>query len=225
MMSSTLNNTADLTVLEGVTPYDTALALQQAAVAKRRAREIPDTLMVLEHTPVITVGRNADDAGIVASLDVLEGQGIQVRHTDRGGQVTYHGPGQIIGYPIIDLRARGLGVRAYVSRLEETMIIAAQTLHVTAGRQQGIVGVFCDQGKLGAVGVRIANGISYHGFAFNVAPHLAHYQHIIPCGMADIPVTSIAEVTGMSPSIRASRQAVIDAFEVVFGVHLLTSTR
>ncbi len=206
-----------LVVLEGLTSYDEAHALQLKSVERRKRGEIPDTLYLLEHPPVITLGRNADPAGIIASSDELEKRGIQTRRIERGGQATYHGPGQIVGYPIIDLDARKMGVRRYVADLEETMIRAVTQFGIRASRRDGMIGVFCERGKLGAVGVRVTEGVAFHGFAVNVNPKLSHYQLIVPCGMTDVPVTSIAASTGVKPSMDQVRNALAETFLEVFG--------
>jgi lipoate-protein ligase B len=209
-----------LIVLEGLTDYEEALGLQRDIVARRRENEAPDTLILLEHPPVITLGRHADPAGVVAAQDELSSRGIGVHRIERGGQVTYHGPGQVVGYPIMDLRRRGMGVGDYVHGLEDVMVRAAAALGVEARRQDGVVGVFTDLGKIGAIGVRVARGISFHGFAFNVEPDLTHYRFIVPCGMAEVPVTSILGILGTSPGLPAARDALSEAFEEVFAVRL-----
>jgi lipoyl(octanoyl) transferase len=214
-----------LRILPGLTPYDAAHRLQLETVARRRAGEIGDVLFLLEHPPVITLGRNADAGGVVASGELLAAMGIEVRRIERGGQATYHGPGQIVGYPVIDLHERRLGIAAYVSRLEEAMILAAAALGVEAARRPGITGVFAADGggKIGAIGVRVTRGVTYHGFAFNVAPDLSHYRLIIPCGMTDTPVTSVADIHGAAPGMDVALQAVADGFAAAFGVGLVAA--
>jgi lipoyl(octanoyl) transferase len=209
-----------LTVLEGLTDYTEALALQKDLVARRRAGEVGDTLILLEHPPVITLGRHADPAGVVAAGEELAARGIEVHRIERGGQATYHGPGQVVGYPIMDLRSRGTGVGDYVHGLEDVMVRAAGALGVEARRRDGVVGAFADRGKIGAIGVRVARGISFHGFAFNVETDLRHYRLIVPCGMAEVPVTSIAAILGASPGLAAAREGLAAAFEEVFSVRL-----
>ncbi len=205
-----------LVVLEGLTSYDEAHALQLQTVERRKRGVIPDTLYLLEHSPVITLGRNADPSGIIASPGELEKRGIQSRRIERGGQATYHGPGQIVGYPIIDIGARQIGVKSYVADLEETMIRAAARFGVRAYRRDGMIGVFCERGKLGAVGVRVTEGVTFHGFALNVDPDLSLYQLIVPCGMTDVSVTSIAAATGVKPSTTNVRSTLAEMFLEVF---------
>jgi len=211
-----------LRILPGLTPYDLAHRLQLEAVERRKAKAAGDVLILLEHPPVITLGRNADAGGVVASGELLASMGIEVRRVERGGQATYHGPGQIVGYPVIDLHERRLGVAAYVARLEETMILAAADLGVEAVRRPGITGVFVPgAGKIGAVGVRVTRGVTYHGFAFNVDPELSHYRLIVPCGMTDTPVTSVAALRGGPVDMGIAIDAVARSFEAAFGVGLV----
>jgi lipoyl(octanoyl) transferase len=210
----------ELRVLPGITPYEEALALQTRLVERRRKGEIGDVLLLLEHPPVLTLGRHADEKGILASRELLGRRGIGVHRVERGGQATYHGPGQIVGYPILHLAERRMGVGRYVRALEEVMIRAAEALGVPTVRREGIVGVFAESGKVGAIGVRVSRGVSYHGFAFNVDPDLEHYRFIVPCGMAEIPPASIASIRGAAPDPEAARREVVRAFEAVFAVEV-----
>ena len=208
-------------VLDGHVPYEEARALQLDAVASVKAGAVEDTLFLLEHAPVVTLGRNASAAGVVATDEELARRGVEVHRAERGGQATYHGPGQIVGYPIVDLHRLGLGVARYVGGLEETMIRAARAFGVEAGRRDGIVGVFAERGqggKIGAVGVRVSRGVAFHGFAFNVAPDLAHYRLIVPCGMVGGQVASLASLLGAAPPLADVRDALVAAFADVFGV-------
>lgn len=207
--------------LGGLVPYEAARALQLETVGAVRVGRAPDTLILLEHSPVVTLGRNAAPDGIVASPGELARAGIAVHRSERGGQATYHGPGQIVGYPIFDLHRLGLGVARYVRGLEETMIRAAAAFGVEAGRREGVVGVFADRGaggKIGAIGVRVSAGVAYHGFAFNVAPDLAHYRLIVPCGMVGGRVDSLESLLGAAPPLPAAREALVAAFAGTFGL-------
>lgn len=203
-------------VLSGLTPYEEALALQKDLVSARAAGKTSDTLILLEHSPVITVGRSGKESDIIADPAMLARNEISVHKIERGGQVTYHGPGQAVGYAIVNLPDIKIGVREFVRRLEETLIRAAATMGVDSFRKKGLPGVFCDQGKIGALGVRVTRGVTYHGFALNVAPKLDHYNFIHPCGMASSDITSVRAVTGRSPSLEEAHRAIIDAFAAVF---------
>jgi lipoate-protein ligase B len=211
-----------LRVLRGLAPYGEAHALQRATVEQRKAGAVPDTLILLEHPPVITLGRNAAERGVTASSAELAAAGIEVHRIERGGEATYHGPGQIVGYPIVNLHELRIGVASYVRNLEETMIRAAAALGVESFRYEKLTGVFTEHGKVGAIGVRVTRGVTYHGFAFNVDPDLTHYRLIVPCGMTGMPVTSVAQLlrgAGEAPPLMdAARAAIVAAFLEVFGM-------
>ena len=218
------NPSKSLTVkkLDGPMPYGEASELQLELVEKRKEQAIGDTLLILEHNPVITLGRSAKEAGVVASQAVLSDMGIEVHRTERGGQATYHGPGQIVGYPIVNLHDLKMGAAKYVWHLEESIILAAKNLGVDAKRINGLTGVFCGRGKIGAVGVRITKGIAYHGFAFNIAPNLQHYQLLVPCGLTDTPVASIQTAAGKTVPMDAAKETMIAAFVETFGYENLS---
>lgn len=202
----------------GVVPYAEALALQQALVEERKAGRIPDQLLLLEHPPVITLGvktRN-DRSHIVATEEDLEAQGVEVFESGRGGDVTYHGPGQLVGYPILDLRPDRCDVHQYVRDLEEVLIRTASAFGITAGRVPGLTGTWVGREKLAAIGVRISKWVTSHGFALNVGTNLDHFGLIIPCGIADRGVTSIARQTGRAVEVAQVIPPVIEAFASVF---------
>jgi lipoyl(octanoyl) transferase len=176
----------------GQRDYASVLALQEDLHERRRRGEIPDTLLLLEHTPVITLGRAAKREHILLSDDQLRARGVDVHEIGRGGDVTYHGPGQLVGYPILDLAPDRCDVRRYVASLEETMIRAAAHYGITAGRIAGLHGTWVADRKLGAVGVRIGHWVTMHGFALNVTTALDAFDLIVPCGLRDKQVTSLA---------------------------------
>ena len=174
------------------------LEIQKGLVEQRKAGAIPDQLLLLEHPPVITLGvksRN-DRSHIVASPDLLAAEGVEVFETGRGGDVTYHGPGQLVGYPIIDLKPDRCDVHQYVRDLEEVMILMAAAFGVEAGRIPGLTGAWVGDEKLAAIGVRIARWVTSHGFAFNVNTDLSHFDLIVPCGITDKGVTSLSKLIG-----------------------------
>jgi lipoyl(octanoyl) transferase len=182
----------------GVIPYREALEMQRALVEDRRAGRVPDLLLLLEHPPVITVGVRGDSgrSNIVATEQRLEELGIEVCDTGRGGDVTYHGPGQVVGYPILDLRPDRCDVHRYVRDVEDVMIRVCADYGLTAGRISGLTGTWIGTEKIGAIGIRISRWITSHGFAFNVNTNLDHFQLIVPCGISNRGVTSIAKATG-----------------------------
>ena len=201
----------------GVVPYAEALDMQKALVEERRAGRIQDLLLLLQHPPVITLGvRTSSRSHITASDAQLTSLGIEVHETGRGGDVTYHGPGQIVGYPIIDLRPDRCDVHRYVRDLEEAMIRVCADYGVAAGRIEGLSGAWVGPGKIGAVGVRISRWITSHGFAFNVSTSLRDFQLIVPCGIADRGVTSLEKETGRALSIDDVEERIIHRFAQVF---------
>ena len=202
----------------GVVPYAEGLTIQQELVAARKADRIPDQLLLLEHPPVITLGAKVKDdrSHVLASEQALDDAGVEVFEAGRGGDVTYHGPGQLVGYPIIDLRPDRCDVHRYVRDLEQVMIATAAAFGVTAGRVDGLTGAWVGQDKLAAIGVRISRWITSHGFAFNVATDLSHFSLIVPCGIQDRGVTSLGRLLGRAPAVKTVEDAVVSAFASVF---------
>jgi lipoyl(octanoyl) transferase len=186
----------------GRVEYDDGLTMQEALVEGRAQGLIPDTLLLLEHQSVITLGRGAKAQNILWSPEALAARGFEVFETDRGGDVTYHGPGQIVGYPILDLKPDRKDVRKYVASVEELMIRVAAEYGVEARRIPGRTGVWTTNGKLGAIGVHISRWITSHGFAFNVRTELDDFSAIVPCGISDAGVTSLQSLLGDAPPLR-----------------------
>jgi lipoyl(octanoyl) transferase len=202
--------------------YDAALELQKTLVEDRRAGRIGDTLLLLEHPPVITLGvkTRGSREHVVASADELEAAGVTVYETGRGGDVTYHGPGQLVGYPILDLRPDRSDVHRYVRDLEQALISAVGALGVSAGRVNGLTGVWTGapgaERKLAAIGVRISRWITSHGFALNVSRTLDHFNLIVPCGITDRGVTSLEHELGHEVTMTEVEDAVVAGFRQVF---------
>ncbi|HET9346055.1 MAG TPA: lipoyl(octanoyl) transferase LipB, partial [Candidatus Limnocylindrales bacterium] len=181
----------------GRVPYREAWALQKRLAARRADGLIGDRLLLLEHPPVLTLGRHAADAHVLAGPDELRDRGIELLRVERGGEVTYHGPGQLVAYPILGLSERGLLLRPLVRALEASMEAACAAFGVAAGRREGHPGSWCDPDghvprKIGALGIRVERGVTYHGIALNVAPDLADFGLIDPCGVPGLVSTSIA---------------------------------
>jgi lipoyl(octanoyl) transferase len=199
-------------------PYAEALALQRGLAEERRHDRIPDTLLLLQHPAVITVGNRGDGgrSHIVASAEHLAGLGIDIHETGRGGDVTYHGPGQIVGYPILDLKPDRQDVHKYVRDLEEVMIRVCAGYGVQAGRIQGCSGTWVRGEKIGAIGVRISRWITSHGFAFNVNTNMDHFRLIVPCGIADKGVTSLSRLLGRDVAIDDVQTAFVHHLAAVF---------
>ena len=212
----------------GVVPYSDALDLQKHLVELRKSNAIPDQLLLLEHPPVITLGvktRN-DRSHVVASPQTLDEEGVEVFESGRGGDVTYHGPGQLVGYPIMDLRPDRCDVHRYVRDLEEVLMRVAAEFGVTASRSPGLTGTWVGNEKLAAIGVRIARWVTSHGFALNVSTNLAHFDLIVPCGIGDKGVTSLARLTRRSIDMDEVALVTARVFASFFDrspVHLATS--
>lgn len=202
----------------GLVAYAEGLALQQRLVEDRKAGRIPDQLLLLQHPPVITLGVKArnDRSHLLATADTLAAEGIELFETGRGGDITYHGPGQLVGYPILDLKPDRCDVHRYVRDLEEVMIRAAASFGVNATRVPGLTGAWVGDDKLAAIGVRIARWITSHGFAFNVGTDLQHFSLIVPCGLAGKGVTSLNKLTGRLVSIDEAETVMAQSFTAVF---------
>lgn len=202
----------------GRVPYAEGLELQARLVQRRKADEIPDQLLLLEHPPVITLGARVrgDRSHVLASAHALDEAGIEVHEAGRGGDVTYHGPGQLVGYPIIDLRPDRCDVHRYVRDLEDVMIVAARAFGVAASRVPGLTGAWVGSNKIAAIGVRVSRWITSHGFAFNVATDLSHFDLIVPCGITGRGVTSLSRMLGRDVPVAAVEDAVVAAFSRVF---------
>lgn len=189
--------------------YPAAWALQRALVTARQAGRIRDVVLLLEHPPVITIGRAGRSSNILVPRTLLAAQGFEVFEVERGGDVTYHGPGQLVGYPIVDLRALDEDVVRYVRSLEGALIGALQQFGISAARARGYPGVWVGDAKIAAVGVAVKRRVTMHGFALNVAPNLDHFAVINPCGLGK-PVTSMAGVLGRAVSLAEARPVVAE---------------
>jgi lipoyl(octanoyl) transferase len=202
--------------------YGEALELQAGLVDQRRSAAIGDTLLLLEHPPVITLGvkTRGQTANIVATPEVLAKEGVEVFETGRGGDITYHGPGQLVGYPILDLKPDRCDVHRYVRDIEEALIYALQEFGIDSRRVEGRTGVWVGspgrEEKIAAIGVRISRWITSHGFALNVSTNLRHFQLIVPCGIADRGVTSMERFLGRAVAMKDVEAAVVNGFGRVF---------
>ena len=212
-----------------VVPYADALVLQHRIVEARKRGSLNDVLLLLEHQPVFTLGRNARESNILASRETLQRNGIDVFRVERGGDVTYHGPGQLVGYPILNLHQFRLDVGWFVRSLEETLIRTLADFGLRGKRIEKLVGVWLDtptgDAKLVQIGARIEQWITYHGFALNVDPNLAHFDLIVPCGISDKAVTSLVRVLNQPIEMRAVRERVAARFAETFDVELIRQTR
>lgn len=201
----------------GVVPYGVASEWQRDLHARRVKDEIPDVLLLLEHPHVYTLGRRFNREHLLVDEAVLASRGVEVHEADRGGSITYHGPGQLVGYPIVDLkdasgrndeRTHPDAIR-YLRVLEEALIRSVRTFGVVATRREGMTGVWVGQGKLAAIGVHISRGVTRHGFALNVNTDLSFFEAMVPCGITDGGVTSLEEILGLAPSVAQVADSVV----------------
>ena len=211
-------------VHQGLIPYAPAYELQRQLVAARKARAIPDVLLLCEHPHVITLGRNGTRANLRVSDDLLRKRNVEFHPSDRGGDITYHGPGQIVGYPILDLTGHRRDIGWYVAQLEETMIRAAADFGLAAKRVPGQHGAWIDtpdgEEKLGALGVHLSRWVTSHGFAYNVSTDLGYFDLILPCGIAGKGVTSLERALGCSVPIGEVRDSLVAHFASAFGFEI-----
>jgi lipoyl(octanoyl) transferase len=217
----------------GTVDYATGLRLQQQLVALRKEEKIGDVLLLLEHSPVITLGRNAKASNVVASPELLAQRGVELFECDRGGDVTFHGPGQIVGYPIFDLRGfatpdgkrKTLGVIGFVRRLEEVLIRTCADFAIPTKRVAGLTGVWTDvdarEAKVAAIGVHISRSVTSHGFALNVNTDLSFFNLIVPCGITSKPVTSMQQELGKPLDLNTVAESISRNFGVVFESQML----
>jgi lipoate-protein ligase B len=213
----------------GLIDYGDAWALQKRLVAARKANAIEDVLLLCEHPHVITLGRNGKREHLLASEHVLKQKGVELHATDRGGDITYHGPGQIVGYPILNLGAIRRDVVWYVRMLEEEMIRATAEFGVSAGRLEGKTGIWvrtaATEEKLAAIGVHISRWVTSHGFAYNVSTDLRFFDLIVPCGIADRKATSLEKILGRSIERKEVAPRLVKHFGEVFGLEMKQASR
>jgi lipoyl(octanoyl) transferase len=201
----------------GLVPYAEALALQERLVVDRREGRVPDTLLLLEHPHVITLGTSSRPEHVLVDAQERESRGIELFKAGRGGDVTYHGPGQLVGYPILDLKPDRRDLHRYLRDLEEVLIRAVASFGLNVGRSPGQTGVWTEAGKLAAIGVRVSSGwITSHGFALNVCNDLSFFGTIVPCGIPDRDVTSLSLELSHHVPVDEATEAVVSAFESVF---------
>ena len=213
-----------LAVSLGIVGYTQALELQRRLHKQVAEGSLPDLLLLLEHPHVYTLGRRGKGSDVLESEETLASLGVEVHYTDRGGEVTYHGPGQIVGYPILDLRKWGGGPLAYVQALEDTLVATLREFGVQAESGEKPTGVWVDEAKIAAIGVKISRRVTMHGFAMNVAPDLSYFDHIVPCGMPEAEVISMAALLAREITLDEVATVLTDRFGEVFGWRMETVT-
>ncbi len=204
----------------GVVEYEESLRLQDELVSARIAGDIPDVILFLQHPPVFTIGASGSEANIIASRDLLDSEGISVLHIDRGGDITYHGPGQLMGYLIFDLKANGRGIHQYVRNLEEVVIRTLDAFSIPAYRYPQCPGVWVGQGKICALGIRVSRWVTKHGFALNVNTDLEYFNYIIPCGITDRRVTSMSRLLGRDIALEDVTSCMLEQCAQVFNTDI-----
>lgn len=204
----------------GVVPYGHALQLQDKLRQARAEGKIPDVLILLQHPPVFTIGRFRGEEDLIATPERLKQAGIAVFHTNRGGSITYHGPGQLVGYPILDLKENGLGVRDYIWKLEEVIIRLLLSLGIKGHRVDKYAGVWVGDSKICSIGVHVSHHITMHGLALNVNTDLRHFDYINPCGIRGNVMTSLAKLLGHPIEVEDVTGALVDSFSAVLGKKL-----
>jgi lipoyl(octanoyl) transferase len=197
--------------------YLEAAALQHALVEARKQDEVRDTFLFLEHPPVVTLGRASHQENVLAPSEVLKARGIEVWETTRGGDVTYHGPGQLVGYGIVDLKQHGRDVAAYLRKMEEALIALCARHGLTGSRREGMTGVWLGDEKVCAMGVRVDHWVTSHGFAFNVGDDLSNFDLIVPCGIRSHGVTSLSRASGREAALEDVARQAFTELAGVFG--------
>ena len=203
----------------GTVPYGKALEYQESLLAKRIAEEVPDSLILLEHPPTITTGRKGNTGNLLVRKEYLEKHGISFVHASRGGDITFHGPGQIVGYPILNLKNHEMDIRKHLRSIEEVIIRTLGDFGIEGRRIDGVTGVWVKRSKIASIGIAIRKWVTYHGFALNVSTNLDYFELILSCGITDVRITSIGSWFKDEKSIKMDdvTQSVIKNFMGVFG--------
>lgn len=201
----------------GLVEYSRAYKLQKSLHYQRVTQEIPDVLLLLEHPPTITIGKSGTVENILVTRECLSREGVALFFVDRGGDATYHGPGQIVGYPIMDLRLRKKDIRTFVHDIEEAIILTMRDFSIFPGRDDSHPGVWVEREELAAIGLGVRRWVSIHGFAINVDPNMKHFNLINPCGFSDRKATSMSEILGKKLSMETVLERLVVNFSKVFG--------
>ena len=208
----------------GTVPYEKALEYQEKLLAKRIAEEIQDSLILLEHPPTITTGRKGNTENLLVRKEYLEKHGVSFVHASRGGDITFHGPGQIVGYPILNLKNHGMDIRKHLRSIEEVIIRTLRDFDIEGRRIDGVTGVWAKKSKIASIGIAIRKWVTYHGFALNVSTNLDYFDLILSCGITDVRITSIGSWLGNEENVRMDdvTRSVIKNFMGVFGFENFT---
>src|SRR5918993_1390458 len=208
----------------GAMPYGDALPLQRAVARARIAGELgEDLLLLVEHPPVVTLGRSSKERHLLASPAVLAARGVELFEVERGGDVTFHGPGQLVGYPIIDLKRHKQDLHWYLRQVEEALIRAVAPLGIVGERSAGYTGVWTQGRKLASIGVHARDWVTWHGFALNVTTDLAYFDLIVPCGIDGVVMTSVERELGVAPDAGQVERTIASAFAEVFRLNPISA--
>jgi lipoyl(octanoyl) transferase len=200
----------------GRRPYGEVLEYQRAVAAERISGTRPDTLLIVEHDPVVTLGRSSKQNHLLVDEKALAARGVELFDIERGGDVTYHGPGQLVGYPIIDLKEHRQDLHWYLRQLEQALIDALATFDIEGHRVEKFTGVWVGDRKIASIGVHARSWVTWHGFALNVSTNLSYFDLIVPCGIPDVQMTSVAAELGRAVSLEEVSERVVDRFSHVF---------
>ena len=212
-----------LLVKTGLVDYSEAYSLQKSFLEKKISSGGADVLILSEHRPVITLGRGFRESNLLLARDELERRGISVCEVERGGDATYHGPGQLVGYPVFDLAGRGKDLRRFIVETEEVIIRALSDFNISAERKKGNIGVWAGGGKIASIGVAVRRWISYHGFALNIFPEMENFSFINPCGLDYNVMTSMEKILGEVIPLEGAAERIAGRFTEVFGLEFISS--
>lgn len=196
--------------------YKEAWDLQKVIYEKRVAAQIPNTLILVEHNPVVTMGRSGHDSSLLFPVDSLKGRGVAFYDIERGGDATYHGPGQLVGYPVFNVRDGLAGIKPFINKIEEAIIATLADFHIAAYRKEKMVGVWTGECKICSIGIAVKRWVSFHGFALNVNTDLGYFDLIVPCGLKNVQMTSMQQISGREIALDDVKQRVINNFGVIF---------
>jgi len=206
----------------GISDYKEAYQFQRETLRRRQFQEIKDTIILTEHNPVLTIGRSGSRSNILVGQDVLEAYKISVYEIDRGGDITYHGPGQIVVYPILDLKGYKKDIRWYIRSLEVVIINFLDKCNIKAERKDNLTGVWVEQEKIASIGIGVSKWVSYHGFSLNICPDLEYFDLINSCGLVGTKATSLSKILNKPVNIQDIKDILMGSFEEIFGVKIET---
>lgn len=196
--------------------YKEVWDLQKSIHEKRAKKEIPNTLILVEHNPVITMGKSGKQANVLFPVELLKEKGVQYYEIERGGDVTYHGPGQLVGYPIFNVRDGLAGIKPFINGIEEAIIATLDDFSIKGQRKEKMIGVWTDKGKICSIGVAVKKWVSFHGFALNVNTELSYFDLIIPCGLKNVEMTSMQQILGKEVAMQDVKKSIVGSFGNVF---------